>query len=73
MKFSSRWARVEQKNPGRHSLEACARLAPCKPVPALSGLGRGCIEDHRFLHFEARHYQAIEFAIKRGLKREKIR
>ncbi|MFQ5984958.1 MAG: GNAT family N-acetyltransferase, partial [Alphaproteobacteria bacterium] len=29
----------------------------------------GCIEDHRFLHFEACYYQAIEFAIARGLKR----
>lgn len=29
----------------------------------------GCVEDHRFLHFEACYYQAIEFAISRGLKR----
>ena len=28
----------------------------------------GCIEDHKFLHFEACYYQAIEFAIERGLK-----
>ncbi|MDA7946267.1 MAG: GNAT family N-acetyltransferase [Hyphomicrobiaceae bacterium] len=27
----------------------------------------GCIEDHRFLHFEACYYQAIEFAIAHGL------
>ncbi len=27
----------------------------------------GCIEDHRFLHFEACYYQAIDFAIARGL------
>lgn len=29
----------------------------------------GCGEQHRFLHFEACYYQAIEFAIARGLKR----
>ncbi len=27
----------------------------------------GCLEDHKFLHFEICYYQAIEFAIKRGL------
>ena len=29
----------------------------------------GCREDHRFLHFETCYYQAIEFAIARGLAR----
>ncbi len=29
----------------------------------------GCIEDHPFLHFELCYYQAIEFAITRGLAR----
>src|SRR5690606_4443041 len=29
----------------------------------LFGRNWGCIEDHRFLHFEACYYQAIEFAI----------
>jgi hypothetical protein len=29
----------------------------------------GAIEDHPFLHFEACYYQAIDFAIARGLKR----
>ncbi|MDP6705075.1 MAG: GNAT family N-acetyltransferase [Alphaproteobacteria bacterium] len=28
----------------------------------------GCIEDHRFLHFEACYYQAIDYAIRHGLK-----
>jgi uncharacterized protein len=28
----------------------------------------GCTEEHRFLHFEACYYQAIDFAIARGLK-----
>ena len=36
---------------------------------ALYGRNWGCLEDHRFLHFEACYYQAIEFAIERGLKR----
>jgi predicted N-acyltransferase len=29
----------------------------------------GCIEDHAFLHFELCYYQAIDFAIKNGLRR----
>ncbi len=29
----------------------------------------GCIEDHAFLHFEICYYQAIDFAIKNGLRR----
>ena len=36
---------------------------------ALFGRNWGCIEDHRFLHFEACYYQAIDFAIERGLER----
>jgi len=36
---------------------------------ALHGRNWGCAADHRFLHFEACYYQAIEFAIKRGLRR----
>ncbi len=36
---------------------------------ALYGRNWGCLEDHRFLHFEACYYQAIEFAIARGLAR----
>ena len=34
----------------------------------LFGRNWGCIEDHRFLHFEVCYYQAIDFAISRGLK-----
>ena len=34
----------------------------------LFGRNWGCVEDHRFLHFETCYYQAIEFAIHRGLK-----
>ncbi len=36
---------------------------------ALYGRNWGCIEDHAFLHFETCYYQAIEFAISRGLER----
>ena len=35
----------------------------------LYGRNWGCIEDHRFLHFETCYYQAIEYAIARGLAR----
>lgn len=35
----------------------------------LYGRNWGCIEDHPFLHFEACYYQAIDFAIARGLSR----
>ena len=34
----------------------------------LFGRNWGCIEDHRFLHFEICYYQAIDFAIANGLK-----
>ncbi|HAT08591.1 MAG TPA: GNAT family N-acetyltransferase, partial [Rhodobiaceae bacterium] len=33
----------------------------------LFGRNWGCIEDHPFLHFELCYYQAIDFAIERGL------
>lgn len=36
---------------------------------AIYGRHWGCIEDHPFLHFETCYYQAIEFAISKGLKR----
>ena len=35
----------------------------------LFGRNWGCIEDHKYLHFEACYYQAIEFAINRKLKK----
>lgn len=35
----------------------------------LFGRNWGCVEDHRFLHFEVCYYQAIDFAIQRGLKK----
>lgn len=36
---------------------------------ALYGRNWGCLEDHPFLHFEVCYYQAIDFAIARGLRR----
>ena len=36
---------------------------------ALYGRNWGAIEERPFLHFEVCYYQAIEFAIRRGLKR----
>ena len=35
----------------------------------LFGRNWGCIEDHPFLHFECCYYQAMDFAIERGLSR----
>lgn len=35
----------------------------------LYGRNWGCIEDHPFLHFEVCYYQAMDFAIARGLSR----
>ena len=35
----------------------------------LFGRNWGCIEDHRFLHFEVCYYQAIDFAIQHKLKK----
>lgn len=36
---------------------------------AIFGRNWGCSEDHPFLHFECCYYQAMDFAIERGLKR----
>lgn len=36
---------------------------------ALFGRNWGCLEHHPFLHFETCYYQAIDFAIHKGLKR----
>ncbi|MSP68341.1 MAG: N-acetyltransferase [Alphaproteobacteria bacterium] len=36
---------------------------------ALYGRNWGCLEDHRFLHFEACYYQAIEYAIQHKIAR----
>jgi predicted N-acyltransferase len=36
---------------------------------ALYGRNWGCLEDHPCLHFELCYYQAVDFALSRGLKR----
>ena len=36
---------------------------------ALYGRNWGCVEEHPFLHFEVCYYQAIDFALSRGLMR----
>jgi predicted N-acyltransferase len=36
---------------------------------ALYGRNWGCLEEHPFLHFEVCYYQAIDFALSRGLSR----
>jgi predicted N-acyltransferase len=36
---------------------------------ALYGRYWGCLEDYRFLHFEACYYRAIDFAIRNGMRR----
>jgi predicted N-acyltransferase len=53
----------------------CATKAAGSPVPStfiggdtLYGRNWGCVEYHDCLHFEACYYQAIDFAIERGLK-----
>jgi hypothetical protein len=38
-------------------------------LDALYGRNWGAIEEHPFLHFEICYYQAIEYAISRGLSR----
>ncbi len=52
------------KRAGRHIAGALNFIGS----DTLYGRNWGCIEDHPFLHFETCYYQAIEFAISRGLK-----
>ncbi len=40
-----------------------------KSSECLYGRYWGCIEDHRFLHFETCYYRAIDYAIKHGISR----
>lgn len=40
-----------------------------KSEDCLYGRYWGCIEDHRFLHFETCYYRAIDYAIEHGIKR----
>jgi predicted N-acyltransferase len=56
---------VLAKRAGRHIAGAINFIGDA----ALYGRNWGCIEDHPFLHFELCYYQAIDFAIRRGLSR----
>jgi len=56
---------VLAKHAGRHIAGAINFIGD----DALYGRNWGCIEDHPFLHFELCYYQAIDFAIQRGLSR----
>ncbi|WP_340150221.1 GNAT family N-acetyltransferase [uncultured Sneathiella sp.] len=40
-----------------------------KSSDCLYGRYWGCIEDHRFLHFETCYYRAIDYAIRHGIRR----
>ncbi|MCB5176760.1 GNAT family N-acetyltransferase [Microvirga lenta] len=56
---------VMAKRAGRHIAGAINFIGDTR----LYGRNWGCIEDHPFLHFEVCYYQAIEFAIAKGLDR----
>ena len=56
---------VMVKNQGRYVAGAINFIGS----ECLFGRNWGCIEHHPFLHFEVCYYQAIQFAIERGLKR----
>jgi predicted N-acyltransferase len=56
---------VMAKRNGRHIAGAINFIG----ADALYGRNWGCIEQHPFLHFEVCYYQAIDFALSRGLSR----
>jgi predicted N-acyltransferase len=56
---------VMAKRNGRHIAGAINFIGDTR----LYGRNWGCIEDHPFLHFEVCYYQAMDFAISRGLSR----
>ena len=56
---------VMVKNNGRYVAGAINFIGS----ECLFGRNWGCIEHHPFVHFEVCYYQAIQFAIERGLKR----
>lgn len=64
-KFADRVLLVMAKREGRYIAGAINFIGR----ETLFGRHWGTIEDHPFLHFEVCYYQAIEFAIERGLKR----
>ena len=63
--MGSRVALVMARRAGRYIAGALNLISG----DALYGRYWGCIEEHKFLHFEVCYYQAIEFAIQRKLAR----
>jgi predicted N-acyltransferase len=64
-RMSERILLVMAKRAGRYIAGAINFIGDA----ALYGRNWGCIEDHPFLHFEICYYQAIDFAVQRGLAR----
>ncbi|MEW5424771.1 GNAT family N-acetyltransferase [Amorphus sp. 3PC139-8] len=64
-KMADRVALVFARNEG-HAVAGALNLMGSD---TLYGRYWGCLEDHPFLHFEICYYQAIEFALSRGLTR----
>ena len=64
-RMANRILLVMAKRAGRYIAGAINMIGDA----ALYGRNWGCIEDHPFLHFEVCYYQAIDFAISRGLAR----
>jgi uncharacterized protein len=57
---------VVAERAGRETVAGALNL---RGANALYGRYWGCLEDYRFLHFEACYYRAIDFAIDAGLER----
>ena len=53
----------------RHEGRMVGAALNLRGADTLYGRQWGCLEEFKFLHFEACYYQAIEFAIRHGLKR----
>ena len=53
----------------RHEGRMVAAALNLRGADTLYGRQWGCLEEFRFLHFEACYYQAVEFAIRHRLKR----
>lgn len=64
-KFADNTALILAKRSGRYIAGALNFIGE----DTLFGRNWGCVEDHRFLHFEVCYYAAIEFGIKLGLKK----
>ncbi|WP_210483298.1 GNAT family N-acetyltransferase [Microvirga antarctica] len=64
-RMSDRILLVMAKREGRYIAGAINFIGQSR----LFGRNWGCIEDHPFLHFEVCYYQAMDFAIARGLQR----